>query len=113
MFERVLNTLDLAMNTFLSGHIDSARELIARKTELRNLERSGTERHLERLSDGLHKSLVTSGIHLDVLRDFKRINSHLTSVAYPVLERAGELRQSRLTKKAERLIKYQPEASSR
>ncbi|MCF6335293.1 MAG: hypothetical protein L3J12_06105, partial [Spirochaetales bacterium] len=32
MYERVLDTLDLAMNTFLSGHIDSARELIARKT---------------------------------------------------------------------------------
>lgn len=112
MHERVINTLDLAMNTFLSGHIDSARELIARKTELRNLERSGTERHLERLSDGLQQSLVTSGIHLDVIRDFKRINSHLTSVAYPVLERAGELRPSRLTKKAARLIKYQPETSS-
>ncbi len=112
MHERVLNTLDLAMNTFLSGHIDSARELIARKTELRQLERSGTEKHLERLSDGQPQSLITSGIHLDVIRDFKRINSHLTSVAYPVLERAGELRPSRLTKKAQRRIKYQPEIST-
>ncbi len=110
MQERVLNTLELAMNTFLSGDIESARELIARKTELRNLERSGTERHLERLSDGHQQSLLTSGIHLDVIRDFKRINSHLTSVAYPVLERAGELRPSRLTKKAARQIKYHPEA---
>jgi phosphate:Na+ symporter len=110
MYERVLDTLELAMNTFLSGHIESARELIARKTELRNLERSGTERHLERLSDGQQQSWLTSGIHLDVIRDFKRINSHLTSVAYPVLERAGELRPSRLTKKAARQIKYQPEA---
>ena len=109
MHERVLNTLELAMNTFLSGHIDSARELIARKTELREMERSGTEKHLERLSDGQPESLITSGIHLDVIRDFKRINSHLTSVAYPVLERAGELRPSRLTKKAEKQIKYHPE----
>jgi phosphate:Na+ symporter len=31
-----------------------------------------------------------------VLRDLKRINSHLTSVAYPILDTAGELRQSRL-----------------
>jgi len=110
MHERVLDTLELAMNTFLSGDIESARELVARKTELRHLERSGTERHLERLSDGQHQSLLTSGIHLDVIRDFKRINSHLTSVAYPVLERAGELRASRLTKKAARQIKYHPEA---
>lgn len=110
MHERVLSTLDLAMNTFLSGDIESARELIARKTELRNLERSGTEKHLGRLSEGQQDSLSTSGIHLDVIRDFKRINSHLTSVAYPVLERAGELRPSRLKKKAIRRIKYQPEA---
>ncbi len=109
MYERVLNTLDLAMNTFLSEDVDSARELIARKTELRQLERAGTERHLERLSDGQHQSLLTSGIHLDVIRDFKRVNSHLTSVAYPVLERAGELRPSRLTKKAAKQIRYQPE----
>ncbi len=110
MYERVLNTLDLAMNTFLSGDIDSARELIARKTELRMLERTGIERHLERLSEGQHQSLLTTGIHLDVIRDFKRINSHLTSVAYPVLERAGELRASRLTKKAAKQIRYQPES---
>jgi hypothetical protein len=30
----------------------------------------------------------------------KRINAHLTSVAYPILEGTGELRASRLRKKA-------------
>ena len=35
-------------------------------------------------------------IHLDIIRDLKRINSHLTSVAYPILERSGELTASRL-----------------
>ena len=30
------------------------------------------------------------------MRDLKRINGHLTSVAYPILEVAGELRDSRL-----------------
>ncbi len=30
------------------------------------------------------------------MRDLKRINSHLTSVAYPILEAAGALRDSRL-----------------
>jgi phosphate:Na+ symporter len=33
---------------------------------------------------------------LDILRDLKRIHSHICSVAYPVLERAGELHASRL-----------------
>ena len=41
-------------------------------------------------------SIETSALHLDVLRDFKRISSHLTSVAYPILDRAGVLSASRL-----------------
>jgi len=32
-----------------------------------------------------------------VLRDLKRIHSHICSVAYPVLEAMGELQPSRLT----------------
>jgi phosphate:Na+ symporter len=28
--------------------------------------------------------METSSIHLDVIRDLKRINGHLTSVAYPI-----------------------------
>jgi phosphate:Na+ symporter len=31
-------------------------------------------------------------MQLDVLRDLKRINSHLAAVAYPILEEAGQLR---------------------
>jgi hypothetical protein len=33
------------------------------------------------------------------MRDLRRINGHLTSVAYPILEVAGELRESRLPMK--------------
>jgi phosphate:Na+ symporter len=35
-------------------------------------------------------------LHLDVLRDLKRIHSHICSAAYPVLEAAGELQPNRL-----------------
>jgi len=35
--------------------------------------------------------LETTSLHLDVLSDLKRIHSHICSVAYPVLEAAGEL----------------------
>jgi phosphate:Na+ symporter len=33
---------------------------------------------------------------MDVIRDLKRINGHLASVAYPILEAAGELADTRL-----------------
>ena len=51
---------------------------------------------LSRLRSGKLESLETSSLHLDVLRDLKRINSHLTSVAYPILDAAGELERTRL-----------------
>jgi len=57
------------------------------------------ERHLERLRSGQAASIETSALHLDIIRDFKRINSHLTSVAYPILDRAGALRTTRLRSK--------------
>lgn len=98
MHARVMDTLQLSFNVFMAQEVGSARQLIARKTELRALELTGMEKHIDRLTSGRAESIVTSAIHLDVIRDFKRINSHLTSVAYPVLERAGELRKTRLKK---------------
>ena len=46
---------------------------------------------MERLREGRPESLETTSLHLDVLRDLKRIHSHICSVAYPVLEAAGEV----------------------
>ena len=68
-----------------------ARKLIAEKAELRGAELSAAERHLERLREGRPESLETTSLHLDVLRDLKRIHSHICSVAYPVLDAAGEM----------------------
>ena len=93
---RVTQNMELALNVFVSGDLAMARRLLQQKTEIRDLERRSIEQHLERIGSGHAKSLDTSSLHLDVLRDLKRINSHLTSVAYPILERAGELANSRL-----------------
>jgi len=41
-------------------------------------------------------SIETSALHLDIIRDLKRINSHICSIAYPILESAGALAPSRL-----------------
>jgi phosphate:Na+ symporter len=37
------------------------------------------------------ETLETTSLHLDVLRDLKRIHSHICSVAYSVLDAAGEM----------------------
>lgn len=94
--ERIIGNLDLAMSVFMSGDINLARKLIQEKSEVRQEEKRFTDNHFARISAGRPDSIASSSLHLDVLRDLKRINSHLTSVAYPILERAGELADSRL-----------------
>ncbi len=74
----------------MSGNAVEARQLLAEKTELRIAELAAAERHLERLREGRPETVETTSLHLDVLRDLKRIHSHLCSVAYPVLDAAGE-----------------------
>lgn len=91
LIEAVSNNFELAVNTYISDDPELARELYQTKANIRNLERNSIETHLERLGSGHTDTLTTSSLHLDVLRDLKRINSHLTAIAYPVLIAAGEV----------------------
>lgn len=93
---RVLENLKLAFGVFISGDVKVARKLIEEKALLRVAEFKAAEKHLARLREGRPESIETSSLHLDILRDLKRIHSHICSVAYPVLEAAGELQKSRL-----------------
>ena len=93
---RVIENLRLALNVFTTRDITLARRLIAEKTAMREAEAKSAESHFARLREGRTASIETSSIHMDVIRDLKRINGHLTSVAYPILEAAGELADTRL-----------------
>jgi phosphate:Na+ symporter len=98
MHARVENNLKLALNVFVSNDVKLARRLLEEKVAFREMEWAASEGHYGRLRSGKTESIETSSLHLDILRDLKRINSHLTSVAYPILEATGELTQSRLRK---------------
>jgi phosphate:Na+ symporter len=89
--KRVLESLKISFGVFMSGDVNEARKLIAEKAQLRNAELSAAEQHLERLREGRPESLETTSLHFDVLRDLKRIHSHICAVAYPVLDAAGEM----------------------
>jgi phosphate:Na+ symporter len=93
---QVMDNMRLALNVFATRDITLARRLLREKTSMRAHEFEAADRHFARLRDGRAESIETSSIHLDVIRDLKRINSHLTSVAYAILDAAGELRDSRL-----------------
>ncbi len=100
--QSVVDTLKLALGVFMSGDVKIARRILEEKTLVRAAERAAAENHLIRLREGRLESIETSALHLDILRDLKRIHSHLCSVAYPVLESTGELQPSRLRKRTRR-----------
>ena len=89
--KRILDSLRVAFSVFMSGEVSDARKLISEKTQVRNEELLAAERHFERLREGRPETIETTSLHLDVLRDLKRIHSHICSVAYPVLEASGEM----------------------
>jgi phosphate:Na+ symporter len=94
--KRVVDSLQLAFGVFLSGDVKVARQLVEEKTVIRDMERAAAESHFSRLREGVAASIETSSLHLDILRDLKRIFSHICSIAYPVLEAVGDLQPSRL-----------------
>jgi phosphate:Na+ symporter len=94
--QQVVDSLRLSVGIFMSGDIEVARQLIAAKALLREREFALAERYLTRLREGTPDTIESYSLDLDILRDLKRIHSHLCSAAYPVLERAGALQRSRL-----------------
>jgi phosphate:Na+ symporter len=95
--KRTMDSLRIAFGVFMSGDVNEARKLLAEKAVLRNTELAATEKHLDRLREGRPETIETTSLHLDVLRDLRRIHSHICSVAYPVLEATGELSANRST----------------
>jgi phosphate:Na+ symporter len=97
---RLIANLRLGLSVFLNGDLKSAQELLAQKVLFRDLERAYADSHLERLTSQTMESIETSSLHLDLISDLKRINSHICSIAYPILEQAGVLAKTRLKEPA-------------
>lgn len=88
--------LQMAQAIFLSRDPELARRLLDQKVIIRKIEAQSAESHLNRVRAGRVETIETSTIHLDLLRDLKRVNAHLASVAHPILEELGALRESRV-----------------
>jgi phosphate:Na+ symporter len=93
---RLVDNLRLSMSVFLNGDVRDAQRLLEEKARFRDLERAYSVTHLERLADNTTQSIETSSLHLDLISELKRINSHICSIAYPILDSAGALGPTRL-----------------
>lgn len=96
LHERLLSNMRLSMSVFLDGNLADAKKLLAQKVLFRDLEREYAATHLVRLQDNTPESISTSSLHLDLISELKRINSHICSIAYPILDAAGALSESRV-----------------
>ena len=92
LYEPLLTAFQLSMSVFTSGDLALARQLLARKYKFVKREKKAVLNHLQKLQEDSGYDSRLSAMQLDILRDLKRINSHLTAVAYPILDEAGALR---------------------
>jgi phosphate:Na+ symporter len=107
--KRIVDCLQAAFGIFMTGDVEAARKLLRDKADMRKAELDAADRHFERLREGRPETLETTSLHLDVLADLKRIHSHICSVAYPVLEAAGELPPREVAKSEPAdALRYQP-----
>ena len=96
LHERLTDNLRLGMSVFLNGNVRDAQKLLEEKARFRDLERAYSSTHLSRLAANTLQSQETSSLHIDLISDLKRINSHICSIAYPILDSAGALAPNRL-----------------
>ena len=95
-FDAIRANLRSAASILMTGDRRAARVLSQQKAEFRRREAEAIRSHFARLRDR-HDASAPEATPLDLLRDIKRLNDHIVAgAAYPVLEAAGELMQSRI-----------------
>lgn len=84
--KKVTKNLKLAQSIFLSSDPILAKQLLDYKKGLKIAETKTSKNHMDRLRQGLPDTIATSSMHMDVIRDLRRINTYVSSVAYAILE---------------------------
>lgn len=96
--DRLGANVRLAASLFMTADPRAARLLAGEKAAFRASETQATRVHFDHLRSGLRHLAEGSTLHLDLVRDLKLVNAHIVAAAaYPVLERTGELLDSRLS----------------
>jgi phosphate:Na+ symporter len=98
MHAELVESLRLGLAVFLRGDaaLAEARRLVAQKRLMRRMEAKAADRNVRSLqgaatgADAVLAAGVDSGIFLRIVRDLRRVHSHIAALAYPVVERAAE-----------------------
>jgi phosphate:Na+ symporter len=69
----------------MTADLRSAQHLLEAKRQLNAMERAIGRHHLARLETRQPGGLEASTLYLAILRDLRRVNSHISAIAYDVL----------------------------
>lgn len=94
MVEQLLGNSRLGTSVFLDDHLRDAKKPLEEKGRVRGLQLEYAANHIARLRDNTPQSIEASSLHLELISELKRINSHVCSIADPIQESAGALRQT-------------------
>lgn len=94
------DNIRLATGVLSSGDLSGAKRLIAQKDAFRKLENTVIDQHFRGDRQSKRSALRRSALYVDMIRDLHRINSHIVSAGYPIVDAAGLLRGSRLRNEA-------------
>jgi phosphate:Na+ symporter len=124
MHQELMDSMKLAVSVFLHGEPIDARRLVENKGSLRLYEARGTALSVRRLRmvaeasrsggpESAERVAEESGLLLRLVRDLRRIHSHLAGFAYPVLHRldTGQRSKRRTAKSTPRTSPARPEPS--
>src|SRR5260221_3253045 len=96
LIERLMANARAAAAVFMTDDPRSARQLLHEKEIFREFETQATTTHFGGVRAGRKEEIEAGRLQLDIIRDLKRVNSHLAAAAYLILENQGELLPSRL-----------------
>lgn len=83
--DMVVKNFELAISAFSLSSRELAQKVVDNKHDIRVMEQKYREAHIQRLHLKMQESLNTSNIHFDLLSAFRRVNSYVCNLAYPIL----------------------------
>jgi phosphate:Na+ symporter len=92
LHEMVVSNIYAAIDAFSTDDCTIAQQVVDAKPAVDAAEDELRLRHFERITHGLAESLQTTTIHLDLIEDLRRINSHAARIARSVLVARDALR---------------------
>jgi len=90
----VFKVIPLSFQLIMSWDLNSARALVSAEHHFIEVHQRYLHTQMNSLRGRKNVNPVAQSLFIDLMRDIRRLHSHYTATAFPVLNRAGELRSA-------------------